>query len=372
MKTKSYFAKSVDEAIAQARAELGSEALLLNTRKVSEPGKPVGYEVVLSLGESGLIRRPARLATPPPLPAKEGGSSPTDVTAELEKLRAQINEIRALLLRKAGNQTTAERYVPELAKMHARLVASEVDAALSTEIVDRVKEIMAADPGAVPQKVLGAELERRVSFRPRLGADGGSYGAVTVLVGPAGGGKTTTVAKLAHAASAQHPVRLLSLDQLRQRQLELLKNHRKVSLATVDDLEKLPRIVSDARKRECVLIDTPGISAGEEDAAGKLASALGGCPDIDVQLVVPAYMKASDLRQCVERYQMFRPSKLLVTKLDEAQTFGTLFSEVARSGLAFSFVTYGPGVPHDIREASMDDVLGMLEERPRARAPTAA
>ncbi len=91
-----------------------------------------------------------------------------------------------------------------------------------------------------------------------------------------------------------------------------------------------------------------------------------------MQLVVPAYMKAADLRQCVERYQAFRPSKLLITKLDEAQTFGTLFSEVARSGLAFSFVTYGPGVPNDIREASMDDVLGMLEERPRARAQTAA
>ena len=35
MKIKSYFAKTVDEAISKARVELGSEALLLNTRKLA-------------------------------------------------------------------------------------------------------------------------------------------------------------------------------------------------------------------------------------------------------------------------------------------------------------------------------------------------
>ena len=33
MRIKSYFAKSVDQAMAQAREELGAEAMLLNTRK---------------------------------------------------------------------------------------------------------------------------------------------------------------------------------------------------------------------------------------------------------------------------------------------------------------------------------------------------
>jgi flagellar biosynthesis protein FlhF len=371
MKTKSYFAKSVDEAIAQARAELGSEALLLNTRKVSEPGKPSGYEVVLSLAEAHAPERPVRAAGVPRQPVKEA-ASPSHLSVELENLRGQMNEIRELLSRNARNQTIAQRYTPELARVHARLVASELDPALSTEIVDRVERIIVADSTANTEAVLRAELEQRVTFRPRLGVDGGAHGAVSVVVGPAGGGKTTTLAKLAHAASAQHPVRLLSLDRLRQRQLELVKDRHNISLVTVDSLEKLPRIVAEARKEDCVLIDTPGFSAGEEEAAEALANALNGCPDIDVQLVVPAYMKAADLRQCVERYQLFRPSKLLVTKLDEAQTFGTLFSEAVRSGLALSFVTFGPGVPDDIREATVEDVLGMSEERAQARAQTAA
>src|SRR5580700_8292964 len=50
MRIKSYFAKSVDEAMVQARAELGNDALLLNTRK-NEGGKPENYEVVFGTAE---------------------------------------------------------------------------------------------------------------------------------------------------------------------------------------------------------------------------------------------------------------------------------------------------------------------------------
>ena len=39
---RTYLAKSVDEAIAQAREELGAEAMLLNTRKVWHRGRSVG------------------------------------------------------------------------------------------------------------------------------------------------------------------------------------------------------------------------------------------------------------------------------------------------------------------------------------------
>ena len=42
MKIKSYFAKTVDEAISKARVELGSEALLLNTRKIADTGPGSG------------------------------------------------------------------------------------------------------------------------------------------------------------------------------------------------------------------------------------------------------------------------------------------------------------------------------------------
>ena len=65
MKIKSYFARTVDEAISKARVELGSEALLLNTRKIADNGMGAGYEVVM--GVAGSAPAP-KAANPAPTP----------------------------------------------------------------------------------------------------------------------------------------------------------------------------------------------------------------------------------------------------------------------------------------------------------------
>ena len=425
MKIKSYFAKTVDEAISKARVELGSEALLLNTRKIADTGTGAGYEVVMGVaGAAGVIssapaRQPAAfIPTPKQAPARANTAAPreteapapaavlpkgqsaarTEVAADMEKLCAQMDELQSLLVRSAKNAWFAQRSVPEVADVYARLIAAEVDPLLSKDIADRLEAAMAtdaffvftgpepagaqncwkslkSDPARV-EKFLRAELESRVDLRPRLGVNG-AKGAVAAVVGPTGSGKTTSLAKLAVAASAQRPVRLVSLDQSRgalvngaQQLLSSLATPA-ITFSSVDSLENLPKLVADARKNECVLIDTQGYSSHEEPAAEKLAAALTACGDVDVHLVAPAYMKARDLRNSIERYRLFQPSKLLVTKMDETETFGTVFSEAALAGLALSFLSNGPRIPDDIRAATREDLLAMVRERPRARGKAA-
>ncbi len=102
--------------------------------------------------------------------------------------------------------------------------------------------------------------------------------------------------------------------------------------------------------------------------ADATAAALAGCTGVETHLVVPGYMKSIDLRRCIQRYEIFRPSKLVVTKLDETHAFGSVFSEAARAGLALSFLTHGPMIPRDIRPASSEDLLGLALERQPARS----
>jgi flagellar biosynthesis protein FlhF len=406
MKIKSYFAKTVDEAISKARVELGSEALLLNTRKIADTGTGAGYEVVMgvagSVSPAPAARPAAMVQTPKPAPAPpretpdaqiKPGPRP-EVAAEMDKLRAQMDELQSLLVRSAKNAWAMQRSVPETADVYTRLIAAEVDPALSKDIADRLEAAMATDAFFIStspdpagaqnrwkvlksdparlEKFLRAELESRVVLWPRLGVHG-SKGAVAAVVGPTGSGKTTSLAKLAVAASAQRPVRLISLDQSRTGAQQLLRSlaTSAIAFSSVDSVENLPKLVADARKNECVLIDTPGYSPLEQPAAEKLASALAACGDIDVHLVAPAYMKARDLRKSIERYRLFQPSKLLVTRMDETETFGTVFSEAAIAGLALSFLSNGPRIPDDIRAATGEDLLAMVRERTRARAQTA-
>jgi flagellar biosynthesis protein FlhF len=228
-----------------------------------------------------------------------------------------------------------------------------------------------SEPARVEQ-FLRTELESRVGLHPRLGGNG-AKDAVAALVGPTGSGKTTSLAKLAIAASAQRPVRILSLDRSRTGAQDLLRSlaTSAIAFSSVDSVESLPKLIADARKTECVLIDTPGYTAGysplEQPAAEKLAAALASCGEVDVHLVAPAYMKARDLRNSIDRYRLFQPSKLLVTRMDETESFGTVFSEAALAGLALSFLSHGPRIPDDIRAATADDLLAMVRERSRAR-----
>lgn len=402
MKIKSYFAKTVDEAISKARVELGSEALLLNTRKIADTGpgsgNAAGYEVVM--GVAGAAPPPFKtpVSQPKPVPREPKPEVKPAAVSEMEKLRAQMDELQSLLVRSAKNAWATQRSVPETADVYARLIAAEVDPALSKDIADRLEAEMATDAfflatGPEPagaqnrwkilkseparvEKFLRAELESRVALRPRLGVNG-AKGAVAVVVGPTGSGKTTSLAKLAMAASAQRPVRVISLDTSRGASIngvqQLLKSlaTSAISFASVDSIESLPKLVAEARKNECVLIDTQGYSPLEQPAAEKLAAALNACGDVDVHVVTPAYMKARDLRNSIERYRLFQPSKLLVTRMDETESFGTVFSEAALAGLAISFLSNGPRIPDDIRAATGEDLLAMVRERPRARVKAA-
>ena len=402
MRIKSYFAKSVDLAMAQAREELGPEAMLLNTRKAAaDQIEGGGYEVIF-----GLAAEPPAFASIAPAMAAASAAdaesrAPEHFAAELGRLHDQIDEIRSLIVRSSRAQLAIGRTVPELADVYAHLMAADVEPALSKDIVDRLEASMATDAffAAVgPDKTNTAnrwksmrsdagrleafvrvELENRVALAPRLGAGSGvdeQDGPVVLLVGPRGAGKTTSLAKLAVSRvriSDARPVRLLSLDISRATahlQLQSVATTYKMAFQEVPAAYLLPGLIAEVRQQETIFVDTPGYTGADENAAdaAAAAAALAECPQLDVHLVVPGYMKARDLRLCIKKYARFRPTKLLVTKMDETHSFGSIFSEAARAGLKLSFVAYGPGIPQDIRPVCSEDLLSMALERERAPA----
>jgi flagellar biosynthesis protein FlhF len=168
---------------------------------------------------------------------------------------------------------------------------------------------------------------------------------------------------------------MLSLDMSRAAahlQLQSVSKTFGIAFQEVPAAYLLPGLIAETRQKETIFVDTPGYAGIDGAAAGAAAAAFAECPHLDVHLVVPAYMKARDLRLCIERYAPFRPSKLLVTKLDETQALGSVFSEAARAGLKLSFVGYGPRIPHDIRAASGEDLMSMAMDRVKARAQSVA
>jgi flagellar biosynthesis protein FlhF len=313
MHIKSYIVRALDDAMAQARADLGDEALLLSTRKHGSD-----YEIVFGVDGSD--------ETPEP-PAAGLPSSSSAV------------------------------YRSDLVRIFNRMIEAGFDPDLASEIVDSAHA--AGSVGSLESRVRD-EIDRRVRIDTRLGI-AGAEGVVIALVGPGGVGKTTTLMKIAaFQASPNRPVCLLSLDRasLANRvQLQVFARKNGVSFRPIEEAELLADAVAEARKTHIVLIDMP--SSADREVRMEIAAVLARTPGVDVHITVPGYMNSEALRRSISTYSAFCPSKMLITKLDEAANFGAAVSAAVASGLALSLFTNGVTIPRDLYSASADAVTDM-------------
>jgi flagellar biosynthesis protein FlhF len=380
MKIKSYFADAVSDAVQAARREMGEDAMLMQTRKSLPESQHLGaYEVVFAStgNEAG--------APPPPRPVNPE-IHPADMarlSAELSAMRRQIEGIRMAM--RSG--LAAPRWLlpsSALADVFSSLVTAEISGEVAQAIVDRLHgELQAGQVQAgqvederVIQAALAAQMERMFAADATLGFDRGGP-RIAALVGPPGSGKTTTLVKLAvaHGLSQRKPVQLISLDYLRVGAADQLRSYAAILGAGFQAVETpvgLAAALEENRGKSLILIDTPGYCLTDMEAAADLAQGLTVREEIDVHLVLSASMKSADLTRVVEAFQVFQPSKLLFTKLDETDSFGPIFCEAARTHKALSFFATGQRIPEDLTPASTGLLIELILRDPQSWCRQAA
>jgi flagellar biosynthesis protein FlhF len=354
---KSYFARSIQNAIELAGREMGPDALLLNSRPSPPEARHLGeFEVVFG-------------SYPQTRPAEVPAAAPT---GEITGLRQQMDEIRNLLLR--GEMTPAahsRQPLIERVLLDAGLepgLAAEIELAVELRMsrrsvmeISRPRKPLEWDPDVVVQET-EQEIGNRVGTQSEVGR-------VTVLIGPPGAGKTTTLVKLAVSAgiAGGRAVRLISADTQRIGAAEQLRTYAAilgVPFQTAESMAALAQSIDSAPASSMLLVDTPGLSpALLSDLGGDLAALLGSRRDIDTHLVLTATARRSDLESAVGRFQIFRPSRLIFTRLDETDSLGAAFSVAARHEKPVSFFCNGQLIPEDIQPASRSVFVEALVRR---------
>lgn len=400
MKLKSFFASSVQAAIEKARDEMGSDALIVESRKAPPESRPRGeWEVVVAADADSAPKPPKAVQTaaagaPPPVPP--------DLRRDLAEIRREVQGMRQMLSYSALSAAAG----PVLGDTLRTLLEAGVDHEIAAELVDAVNTRMhrleggSGSPGfemryetrapvarsgflpAIPspdprtvRRELVAELESRLTSMD--GNSAAEMAGPLALVGGPGCGKTTTLVKLAvrFGLEQRRPVRLVSFDTDRVAAGEPLRSYASVlgvRFVAAREHGSNRELLAGRTDRELILVDVPGYSACESQDMARMAQKLSEIPGLETHLVLSTTTGSADLTAVVDRFSVFRPLRLLFTMLDETGRYGGLLSQILRSGRTPLFLSTGPRIPEDLEMATRTRLVELLLTGRSGRAMAAA
>jgi flagellar biosynthesis protein FlhF len=133
-----------------------------------------------------------------------------------------------------------------------------------------------------------------------------------------------------------------------------------VGFQLLETVRALSQTLEENSGKDLILIDTPGYGFADLDLGTDLARFLTSRRDIDTQLVLSSSMKTADLTRVIDGYEIFRPRRLLFSKLDETTAAGPILNEAVRTGKPLSFFAAGQRIPEDLEEASPGRLIDLL------------
>ena len=358
MHLKRYRSGTVRDALAQARAELGPEALVLSTRLVALRGVR-GWlgarEVELTAAHDSMVSgsRPAVRSAD----MREEGESAAEGVWGLgaRETRRPANRRSLGAGVDAGDDQGVAMGKSEGAKKDAALeavIARLCATGLSRDLAER---IAAGVPRPHRRSGSLAALEASTATElARLAAGDEGYAPVEVFVGPPGTGKTTTIAKIAAQERARRGARLnlLAADGFRVGAVEQLRLYADI-IGTPFAVARTPAEIERSllSTRGPVLVDTAGRSA-RDPRAQEVVAMLHGLPGVRTHLVLPAGAGRRDLRKLLDTYGDKTPSRVVLTRLDEADSVSPLVEVFEERGLKVSYLGTGQRVPEDLERAT--------------------
>jgi flagellar biosynthesis protein FlhF len=364
MRSKTYRAKTMQEALTRVRHDLGGDAVILAAREVRR-------RRLFGLSARALVEVTATDTMPPdvivtgppgtgPRSATASSSAATS-TALQSRFGEQLSRLHAMV-ETLSRQGRIDHLLPDLpaalVPTYSQLIEADVPEVLTRRLVRHVAETLEPDQFDHPESIRSAlceAIEQCIPVAPPIQAIAGTR-RVVALVGPTGVGKTTTVAKLAANFKLAHGARvgLVTVDTYRIAAVEQLKTYAEIidlPLAVVNDPAEMPRALDEMGAVDLVFIDTAGRSPRDEVKIRELAEFLVQARPDEVHLVLSAVAGQRSLRAAVERFAMVQVDRLILTKLDEADSLGGLLAVLGLSNRPVSYLTTGQAVPDDIEPA---------------------
>lgn len=404
MKIRRYVGSNTQEAILKVKMDLGSDALILNTKKVRQKGlfkffaKPM-VEVLAAVDENKkepVIKGPSReetlqqrrAGTPAQANSLENGIQKDEKLLHLE---TKVNQMEGLLKkiydkmsshpRNTGLNTEEDAKESEgfLQIFYNNLVKNDVEPEIAKLIIEKASERTAEnsninDSAAAVYNAVVSILGKPQSIKLR--EDGKP--TIVIFSGPTGVGKTTTLAKIAANYTLIHKkaVGLITADTYRISAVDQLKTYAEIigiPLTVLYSVDEVSQAVESYRDKELILIDTAGRSYKDKVQYEELNKLISLTDTNEIYLVISATTSSKVVGEILANYSFLQSYKLILTKIDESTSLGLIANARHLSGKCLSYITTGQSVPDDIELADIDKITKNLigsiaNERPGRQA----
>ncbi|MEW5772186.1 MAG: GTP-binding protein [Thermodesulfobacteriota bacterium] len=322
MRVKTFRGGSAKSVLEQVKAELGSEAVILDTQTRRENGRCV-CEVTAALEAADT--------------AQDADLVPRPGWAQWHQEWDQIkSHLYALARTKADLTVLTPRQRMPLEHLEAQGVADGAILALWRKL----KDDRTLSALTVLGEMVGVKPLTAACWPQRLHA----------LAGPSGCGKTSAVLRLALRAKrerARAKVLVVNADCLQGKGRLVLKHYAELSgltyaeLATAADLSRLVTEHADAHR---IFVDLPALPADLDLDRYLGLLGLAGREDACAHLALPPHLAPEQYAAFLKRYRSAKTVSLVWTKLDEACRYGAVVNLAQATGLPVSALSFGPGL----------------------------
>lgn len=188
---------------------------------------------------------------------------------------------------------------------------------------------------------------------------------IVVAVGPTGVGKTTTIAKIASEALLKRKMKvaLINLDTYKVGAFDQLVTYAKIlniPFRSAGSVADLTAALQEFAAYDLILVDTTGRSHRDVESIQEMQKVVSQLSGARIELVLSATTRDTELAEMMNRFSCFKPSGLIISKLDEASVYGGIYNLTQKSALPLTYFTTGQRVPEDIEEATAERLVALV------------
>lgn len=399
---KKYQAQTEEEAILQARDDLGKDAIVMNIKKIKPKGiyklfkKPV-VEITAAVDDAKTY---SSLGARNPRVVNEAEAMDRDVkryddisaAEEKSAIEEKLDNLQDML--KKQMQGTAIKVAEPVVESKEMEETEEKESKQpekndkKTQCLNLIKEKMMDNDvaGEYVEQILG-EVDKTIKSdasvdnilttiyqkivlklgQTKLIDSNPENVKYVFFMGPTGVGKTTSIAKIASEfkLTRKKNICLVTSDTYRIAAVEQLKTYANilnVPLEVVYSASELKEMKERLDEFDLVLIDTAGRSHKNKSQGDDLRELVNAIPKEErcEYLVLSVTTKYNDLKQITKAYSDYEDYRLVFTKLDETSTLGNILNIKLLTNAPLSYSSWGQDVPNDFGKIDTQSIAKQL------------